>query len=370
MQPARVTRDRASEAEVAAFVHGARSVPTNPASFVSMALRHRMAALLVHEGISSQLPREQAARLVGQARAAAVIGALRDRELCRVLCALEREGIDVLLMKGAHLAYSHYEQPYLRERDDADLLIAPEDRTRVARALEREGYRRLPDITTDAVLGQMMFDRAGSVGALLDVHWRIVARRVACDLLGFEELRARAVPLPRLGRCARGPSPADALALASIHQSAHHPEHDLLLWAHDTHLLVTRFTEAETERFFALAVDRRMTRLAQYALDECVRFFPTPQASALLARLAAVSHHERTAFLVEPRTPLADLASDLTAASGWVERLRLAWGHLVPPPAYMRVSYGAAHRGPLPWLYVRRMTTGGLRWLKRGLTRS
>lgn len=328
-----------------------------------MALRHRMSALLVHQGITSRLPPAEARRLIEDAREAAVIGELRDRELCRVLCALGAAGVDALLMKGAHLAYSHYAHSYLRQRDDADLLISPRDRSRVARVLAREGYERQPDITTDTVLGQMMFDRPGSVGALLDVHWRIVARRVASDLLNFEELQARSVRLERLGPCARGLSPVDALAVASIHQSAHHPEHDLLLWAHDTHLLVSRFTAEETERFFSLATERGIVRLAVYALEECVQFFPTPQAFALLARLKAVPHREPTAFLVAPRTPLADFASDIAATRGWWPRAQLAWGHLVPPRAYMRLTYGAAHRGPLPWLYIHRVVRGIGRWL-------
>jgi hypothetical protein len=356
-------RDRRSEAEIAAIVRGDAARPADPDLFVSTALQHRMAALLVHAGAGPLLPAAGAARLLEQARADAVVTAVRDRELCRVLCALRAADADVLLIKGAHLAYSHYAEPHLRQRDDSDLLIDGADAGRVAAILAREGYRRVPGVTGEAVIGQMVFDREGAMGAVLDVHTRIAAPRVAAGLLRFDELRARSVPLPRLGPCARGLSPVDALALASIHQSAHHAEHDLMTWTYDTFLLVSRFSAAEIEAFLTMAVERRMAHLCAYALAECVQYFPTPAICALLEELKAAGRDEPTAYLVRRRTPLADLVSDLKAARGIGARLRLILGHLFPPPAYIRHTYGVSSPLRLGACYLQRIVRGGGRWL-------
>jgi hypothetical protein len=358
-------RDRSSEHEIAAILMGARLVPSNPSSFVDMALCHRMAPLLVHVGLEDRLPEREAARLLDQARAEAAIDEVRRRELCRVLCALRADGIDVLVTKGAHLACTCYAESHLRPRDDADLLVAPGDRSRVAGALARVGYAHLPDISGDVVHGQLLFGRRDNVPVVLDVHWRVTGPRVAADLLTFEELWRRAVDLPRLGPCARGPAPVDALALACIHQAAHHPEHDLLLWSHDAWLLLAGFSDAEADAFCALAIERQMTRICAYTVAESAAYFPTPRSSRVLERLRAAGGDEPTAFLVHERTPLQQLTSDLATTRGWIARGRLILGHLFPPPAYMRHAYGVP-TAALPLAYGYRIVRGAGRWLVRG----
>jgi len=356
-------RDPVSESEVAAVLDGRPGPVTDPAAFVEMALRHGVAPLLVHARMLSRLPRAEAERLLQQARDEAVISELRDRELRRALNALGAAGVDALLMKGAHLAYSHYPAPHLRPRDDTDLLIASADRDRAAEALARDGYVRVADLTGGLVHGQMAFDRPGRVGAMLDVHWHVAARRVVADVLTFDELRSRSVALPRLGPFARGLSAVDALAIACLHQSAHHPEHDLLLWVYDTHLLVTRLTDDEMRRFVSLAIERGLVAMGVYALDELVRYFPSTGGRALLDRLGTARRDEPAAYLVEPRTALETLASDLSATRGWLPRVQLVCAHLFPPAAYMRRAYGASTL-TLPWFYAYRIVAGAVRWLK------
>jgi hypothetical protein len=321
-----------------------------------------MAPLLVHAGIADRLPDLESARLRDEARMEAAVEEVRRRELCRVLCALRAEGIDVLVTKGAHLAHTCYAESHLRPRDDADLLVAPGDRSRVAGALEGIGYERLPDITGDAVHGQMLFGRRDHVPVVLDVHWRIAGPRLAADLLSFEELRRRAVELPRLGPCARGPASVDALALACIHQAAHHLEHHLLLWTHDAWLLLSGLSDEEVEAFCAMAIDRRMTRVCAYTVNECARYFPSPRVGRVLARLHVARRHEPTGFLVGERTPLRQLGSDLAATRGWIARGQLIAGHLFPPSAYMRHTYRVP-TAVLPLAYVYRIVRGAGRWL-------
>lgn len=358
-------RDEVSEHELADVVCGRDVVPSKPASFVAAALRHRMAPLAVRAGAPSRLPKAEAALLVEHARAEAVIAELRDRELARALAALHAAGLRPLVMKGAHLAHTHYPESYLRPRDDTDVLVPRAECPRLAQVLERAGYARLPEITGDVVHGQMLFARTVNVPVLLDVHWRIASPRVAADLLSYDDLSAHAVDVPRLGEGTMVPSPVYALALAAIHQSAHHAGHDLLLWMHDIHLIASHFTPAEVDEFCDLAADRRITRLCRHAIAAAAEYFPGPTAAALLARLAGARQDEPSAFLVEPRTPLAQLASDLSATRGSAQRLRLVLAHLFPPPAYMRHAFGVGTPALLPLLYGYRIVRGAGRWLRR-----
>src|SRR5678809_629086 len=57
-------------------------------------------------------------------RAAAILDEVDIREVNRVLAALDVHGIVPLVIKGAALAHTHYEESWLRPRMDVDLLIA------------------------------------------------------------------------------------------------------------------------------------------------------------------------------------------------------------------------------------------------------
>ena len=359
-----VRRHLASEMEIAAALRGEPAAPSDPAAFADMALHHRVAPLLVHAHAASRLPGIDAARLLTHAREEIVVSELRDRQLCRALCALRDDGVEALLMKGSHLAYSHYAASHLRPRDDTDLLVSVAQRDRAAEILARAGYERMPDLTGGLVLGQTAFTLPDTVGALLDVHWHIVARRLVAGALTFEDMWKRSVALPRLGPCARGPCAVDALALAAIHQSAHHAEHDLLLWVYDTHLLATRLSDEEVHEFVALAAGRGIVALAVYSIELLMHNFPSPQAQALLDALRRVQRREPAAFLVERRTALENLASDLAALKSWRARAHLLAAHLFPPAAYMRHTYRVKHRVALPWFYLRRIVGGTWRWVR------
>ena len=70
------------------------------------------------------------------------IDMLRESELIAVLAAFAGAGIGTLLLKGAALAHSHYPEPALRTRCDADVLIRPADHDAAMHLLEGLGYRR------------------------------------------------------------------------------------------------------------------------------------------------------------------------------------------------------------------------------------
>ncbi len=347
-------RDLESEAEIAGFLRGERVVPRNPASFASTAVRHGVAPLAIHYGAARYLPATAAETLRAEARRQAAIAALRERELRRVLQALHADGLEVLLFKGVHLANTCYPESSLRPRDDTDMLVREEDRERAARTLARLGYLPQPVQTGHRVLGQTMFDRPGAVGATLDVHWRAVRQRRAAALFDFDDLMSRAAAVPRLGEHARGPGPADALALACVHLAAHHPEQDLLLWTYDVHLLLERLTPSEEDAFVRSAIDRGIAALAVAAIEPAASRFRNHVASRVADRLRLAARDEASASLLDPGSRIDDVRLDLRAVRG-PAKLRLLAAHLFPPAAYMRATYAPASRAPLPWLYLKRV---------------
>lgn len=355
-------RDCESEAEIAAILLGGACTPADPASFTRIAIRHGMAPLLIRAGVTARLPQAEARRLMEIARERAVVTEIRNRELERVLGALHHHGIDALVVKGAHLGNFCYEESYLRTRLDADLVVRKSGWHEAGRVLEQLGYRRQPDQTGDVVLGQATFDLQGGCGAPLDVHWRFARPHVAAQAFEFDDLFERSVPLPRLSKYARGPARADALAIACVHQIAHHPGQERLIWMYDLHLLTRALTEDEIGGFVRMAVSRGITQVCASAVGRAAGVFPSAGAAALLAALRAECRAEPSAALIGRRRGIDDVWADLKALRGWRERGELVAGHLLPPAAYMRTHYAPSSRAPLPWLYLRRVLCGMRGW--------
>ncbi len=352
-------RDASAEREIAAMLAGRPRAPRDPATFAYMAVRHAVAPLLVHAGAARLLPDAEASRLMTQARRQIALTAMRDRELPRVLDAMAAAGVPVLVIKGAHLAATCYAESWLRVRDDTDLFVRESDRARTAAVLGRLGYQPQPVQTGVAVLGQTLFDRAGAVGAALDVHWRMARPPAASAVFDFDALHGRSVALARIGGAARGPSPADALAIACVHQAAHHGDLDLLLWACDVHFLIDAFTPEDAEHFIAFARARRIGAICTAAIGPAVSLFATPGGASLLERLGALSGAEPSAALLQPAGRIGGIMRDVRATAGWRGRARLAAGHLFPPVAYMRATYAPASTAPMAWLYLRRLWRAG-----------
>src|SRR5678815_1905510 len=155
-------------------------------------------------------------------------------ELISVLDALAAEGIHPLLLKGTALAYSLYDSPASRPRMDTDLLIRRSDVELVRRVMARCGYIAPPYCDGDLLFCQFPLRRSDDFGLThtFDFHWKISTQPIFADVLAFDEIADRAVPLPSLGTHARTASPRHALLLACIHPVMHHRNVESLIWSY------------------------------------------------------------------------------------------------------------------------------------------
>ena len=342
------------------------------AALLDAAVRHRVHYLLAagtwrdsHGDLSAALQREL--------RQAAALDAWHEQDLTRLLDALAAGGIDVLLMKGAALAYLIYDAPHLRVRVDTDLLIRREQLEAAERVLAAHGWRRPPESDFEIAAAQRHYEKAAPASRRLhlDVHWRIANPRTFSDALSFEELRTRAVPVPALGRAARAPGTVDALFLACLHRVAHHDDEVDLLWLWDIHLLVSRLSADEEEAFVALAVRTAMTGVCARGLDLVASAFATPAAAAMASRLRASGdgRSEPASRFLDGVRPIETLRADLTHVSDWRMALRLLGERVAPSRHYMRALY-PRWPGALLWLaYLDRLVRGTPKWFRRSRPR-
>jgi Uncharacterised nucleotidyltransferase len=346
--------------------------PLTPA-LLEVAAGHRVHYLLA-AGAWRDAPGDLTAALQRELRQAAAFDAWRERDLIELLDALASGAIDVLLMKGAALAYMIYEAPHLRVRVDTDLLIQREQLEAAERVFAAQGWSRPPESDFELAAAQRHYEKPapGSRRVHLDVHWRIANPRTFSDALSFAEISDRAVPVPGLGRAARAPGTVDALFLACLHRVAHHDDEVDLLWLWDIHLLVARLSAQDEEGFVALAVRTAMTGVCVRGLDLVASAFATRTAASLASRLRAAGdgRSEPASRFLGGARPIATLRADLTSVSGWRTALQLLGERVVPSQQYMRALYPRWPRA-LVWLaYLDRLVRGTPKWFRRSRPRS
>ena len=300
--------------------------------------------------------------LLHDARMQAALDMLRERELIAVLAAFAGAGIDTLLLKGAALAYTHYPEPALRTRCDADVLIRPADHDAAMHLLEGLGYLRPNAVSGTLVSYEEGYTkREGHVDHVIDLHWQINNGQVFAHAMRFEEVHARSVPVPRLGASARTLCPPHTLLLACMHRAAHlgvdGPEGNRLIWLYDIHLLANAMMADEWRDFVQLCVAKGMRRISLDAFNGTQEAFATVFPGEVVEALGHAGVKELSAtYLDTDRRGL--LLTDLRALGTWRERTILVRESLFPPAEYLLAKYRTQSRWLLPWWYVRRVTEG------------
>jgi hypothetical protein len=327
-----------------------------------------VAALLANANAVRAWPVRVRNGLIGTLRRDAAAEVIRRRDLRRLLDALADGGVRALLFKGAHLAYRHYEHPWLRPRLDTDVMIASGDRRRADEVLQALGYQPTTHFGGELVSHQFQYQRVDRYGVVdhVDLHWKIANPHVFAEALSFEELNGEAVPLPPLGVNARGVSNPHALILACVHLVAHHRNSARLIWLHDIHLLARALRPDEWQPFVDVVLGKQLGSVCSRAIGQAMTSFETAVPATSVARLRNASSEDEpaAAFLRGRGTKLAVLRSDLRALPSWGSKVGIVREHLFPPAAYMRTAYGISSPAVLPLAYAFRIARGFGRWTR------
>lgn len=290
----------------------------------------------------------------------AVLAAAAARELAmavaerRVVAALLSRQVPFLVLKGAALARWLYPQPLMRPRCDLDLLLPDAmNLSACAAALADAGYAESDLVSLPPSFEQSFIRRGPILVHGVDVHWRMANHPTFADTFNYEELLARAIPIPGLDG-ALGLSPVHALLHACIHRVSNlrFGAGDRLIWLSDIDRIARRLSEVEWQTLVELACSRNLAGPCLAAFQASFKHFATPLPADAVDAL-------KTSELIEPfRMEHADsetfyLLCCLRNLQGraWPGFL---WNRLFPDFEYMRCYHGVGHRAQLPLGYLRR----------------
>jgi hypothetical protein len=348
----------------------ASDLAAHEAGLLLAAQRHEVVALVAESlarcaGASAGL-RSTFERAMQQLAAADLAA---EAELQRVLAGFVSKRVEALIIKGSHLAYSHYARSDLRHRIDSDLLVDRSQRDIADAALIESGYTADPKVSGDFTATQRLYAkrRFGAVVHIVDLHWRLASPQVFAHVLSYEELSSASAPIPALGSSARGPSNVHALLIACMHRVAHHhDEGERLKWVFDIHLIASRFDERSWAAFATLAVERGIAAVCLEGLECATQWLDTRVPNWLVAdeRFRSAASREQTSAYLTARPPARAVLDDFKALPTWRDRARLAREHFFPGTTYMRSVYAPSSRLPVAALYALRIVRGAGTWLR------
>ncbi|MDQ3170655.1 MAG: nucleotidyltransferase family protein [Acidobacteriota bacterium] len=275
-------------------------------------------------------------------------------------------GVPLLFFKGASTAYSLYEPPSLRMKEDWDVLTAPGAEAAARAALVRAGFQLDPASKPGRVRMRQKSYRRDVSGseAIVDLHMRSLNPPALADRIRFSDLDAHSVPLAALHAAARGIRDDAALVLACVHRLAHHSSEPRLAWDWDVLLLMRRSEGDMAGEASALARAWGAGRFLAEEVRRVASRFDEPLPDPLRHAIEALEREPArdAGFARANRTRAREFALDWRVL-GWRDRAALVRETIAPDTAFLRASTGS--RLPLPLLYMTRIARGARAWFRR-----
>jgi len=319
--------------------------------FVSSALAERVAPLLCygfrHRGWPAEMPEHIRQLLLKEFYNAVANASLMFRELEHVLAELEKNNIQVVLLKGSALALTLYPHIALRPMADLDLLIRLPDLSAAIEVVEAIAYvpenppmrRRLHHL----FFYETNFRGGDRALTQLELHWDLVGgadSRYRPDIDWFWD-QTKTIRIGNISTLIL--SPTAYLLHAAVHVSLKHGgEETRLLWLYDLHLLITQCQDLDWKLLIKKAKEFHWLPVVEAVLNELTRKFSTSfpawifdacahendtQTRLLVQQMAAARHTRTTGMLAH----LAFLSRPA--------RIRWLAAVVFPDPEYMRWRY-------------------------------
>ncbi len=275
-----------------------------------------------------------------------------------VLAHLVAEGIEVIVLKGAALALTVYQNIGLRPMSDVDLLIRPAQASAALHVMSELGYTheargtRPGDILAHEC--EVALTKPDPDAPMIELHWSLIDSPHYQRVIDMDWLWATARPLMVRDTPALMLGPEAQVLHLCAHLALHHPSpaQPHLLWLNDIVEVIRHYQgELDWDELLRRAQMYDLVLPLQRILPGLAAEWDAPIPDATLTALLSLqpTWAEKRVFgymTDKRRTVGRRFWADVVTTVGWRERLGFAAANLFPAPAYMRERYGIQH----PWL--------------------
>jgi len=308
-------------------------------------------------GVLARLPTDVQRSLQDAYYGAAGIDVVQRRETESVLRALDKAGIETVLMKGTPLAYTVYADPACRLKGDLDIWLPPAQLPAALAALRSLGYVPRDKANRPAAFialtggEQQLFGRDPGTG-LVELQWPAlrgewVRRAAAVD---HAAIWARRVAMPIEGRSSWAMAPEDLVIHLCLHLAINHAFSETALRnLLDVHLVAVRLVpdwDAVVERAKAW----RLATMLWTTLSLTVELWDAPVPDSALAALQPGPARRHAIAALDLANAVLAMRPGAYSYRRFViqmlltDRLRdawrLVWRALFPEAEWLRTRYG------------------------------
>ena len=268
-------------------------------------------------------------------------------ELGKILRRCDEAGLPVIVLKGAHLAQTVYENIALRTFGDLDLLVRETDLGKIDGLLSRERYVRTEASLEATPAAHHFLYRHKTVGLTIELHWRLFDSQFPANI-GTEELFSRADEVVIAGQPAYVMESIDEVLYLCVHAAKHTFDNRLRGLYDIDRVIATRREFIDWPGLAERARAWRAIRSVFLTLRLCRAFFETEIPDETMVRLVPADFDDKyLAFAVEniadPKVGRGKMPThDLTVF--WGERKLIPKAifllkKLFPSPGYIAHSF-------------------------------
>lgn len=283
-------------------------------------------------------------------------------ELGVILSSLRQHNIDVIVLKGAHLAATVYPDPALRYMNDIDLLFHPAVVPAAVEVLQALGYQ--PDAPLDwakhlAVVHHLPRFGKPDVVAGVEIHWTVTRPNQIYTIV-LDGLWARATPVTLAGVTVLGLCPEDLLLHICEHASYHHHFLQRMRFLCDIDALVRHAAqEMDWTQVQQRAQAYQWAKGIHLSLLLAQQLLATPIPPTVLQELQADGFDVRLATVVidqffADQSAASAISPDFvhfSVAQTWGEKAKIVWRRLWLPSPMIANQFSISPHSPKRYLY-------------------
>lgn len=287
--------------------------------------------------------------------------ALAMKTLAVVLRALSDAGVPAILLKGAALLATVYNDIGLRPMADLDLLVPFQALERSLAALARQGYQPAEifpfEDKTGYCWGQLAFQRAGPHDVVLELHWHLLDNPHYAQKMSAGALLPRSRQVTFADEPVRILNPEEQILHLCAHSLYHH-RGEVARTCVDL-ALVVETEPIDWDYLLDAAMDGDIVLALQKTLIQAADQWFAAVPDSVIGQLATLEPRpaERL-FVATQSSEFLKVLRTLLMLPGWSERSRFAFHQLFPTRHFMVWRYGISPATPLAVAYGKRYAAG------------